>query len=88
MVRRHRGAIQLVSILRLNKVFGPNGRIPVPRSSAYANYIARPGGPENITGTSIRRLRLTKLGPRAVGIADDEVNRVVNELIAASAGAT
>jgi hypothetical protein len=70
------------NILRLSKIFGPNGKIPVGHSKAYEDYIARPGRESNIPGTNIPKLRLIPLGPRAVGGREDEVDAIVDALSA------
>jgi hypothetical protein len=65
-------------------IFGRNGGIiPVEKSHAYDHYIYRPGGPLNITGTDIPRLRPVQLGPRAVGGIEDEAVAIVEALRAA-----
>ena len=57
-------------ILRLKQLYGPQGKIPVGRSMFYAKYI-RSG-----------RLRLVPLGERAVGAVEDEVDALIEEIIA------
>lgn len=54
-------------------VWGPTGRIPVGRSKFYTDYVA--------TG----RVTLVPLGERATAVIDEEVDAVVDEIIAAAA---
>jgi hypothetical protein len=59
-------------ILRLGpQVYGPAGKIPVGKTKFREDYIN--------TG----RLKLVPLGARAVGVVEDEIDVVVDELIAA-----
>ena len=57
-------------LLRLKQVYGPRGRIPVGRSMFYDKFVN--------TG----RLRLVPLGERAKAAVEDEVDAIVNEIIA------
>ena len=57
-------------LLRLKQVYGPQGRIPVGRSMFYDKFVN--------TG----RLRLVPLGERAKAAVEDEVDAIVNEIIA------
>lgn len=60
------------SLTRVGKVYGKNGRIPVGRTKFYEDYVA--------TG----RLTLVPLGLRAKAVDDDEIDRVIEEDIAAA----
>jgi hypothetical protein len=55
---------------RPKNVYGPQGRLPVGRTKFYEDYVN--------TG----RLRLVRLGPKSVAVVDDEVDRLIAELIA------
>ena len=55
---------------RPNNVYGPQGRLPVGRTKFYEDYVN--------TG----RLRLVRLGPKSVAVVDDEVDKLIAELIA------
>jgi len=67
-----RGASMAKRILRLGPaVYGPDGKIPLGRTAFRKRFIE--------TG----RLRLVPLGARAVGVVEEEIDAVVEELIAA-----
>ena len=57
-------------LIRLKKVYGPDGKIPIGRSMFYEKFIN--------TG----RLRLVPLGERAKAAVEYEVDAIVNEIIA------
>ena len=57
-------------LIRLKQIYGPNGKIPVGRFKFYTDFIA--------TG----RVRLVPLGERAQAVVEDEVDQVVEEIIA------
>ena len=57
-------------LIRLKKVYGPDGKIPIGRSMFYEKFIA--------TG----KLRPVPLGERAVALVEDEVDAVIDEIIA------
>jgi hypothetical protein len=67
-------------ILRLPQIYGRGGKIPVSRTIFLDNYVYREGGDEFIPGTTVRRLRLAKLGERAVGGFEDEIDEIVEGL--------
>jgi hypothetical protein len=69
--------------LRPNQIYGRGNPIPVGRTKFFEDLVYCEGGDELIPGTSIPRLRLTRLGPRVlVGFAD-EVDAIVEALRAA-----
>jgi hypothetical protein len=70
----------MTCLLRPKAVYGPTGKLPVGRTKFHDDYVFRKGGSEFITGTQIPRLRPVRLGPRAVGFADDEVEAVIEGL--------
>jgi hypothetical protein len=51
-------------------VWGPSGRIPVGRAKFYTDYVS--------TG----RIQLVPLGERATAVIDEQVDMVVEEIIA------
>jgi hypothetical protein len=55
---------------RPKNVYGLQGRLPVGRTKFYEDYVN--------TG----RLRLVRLGPKSVAVVDDEVDKLIAELIA------
>jgi hypothetical protein len=67
-------------IIRRNKIYGKDGPIPVGRTKFDEDFVYRDGGEECIPGTNVSRLRLARLGPRALGAFDDEIDAVVEGL--------
>jgi hypothetical protein len=70
-------------VTRVGKMFnrkGEPGVFDVSRSKFYADFILRDPADPNVPGTNIARLRLVHLGPKAVGVADDEVERLITAL--------
>jgi hypothetical protein len=67
-------------ITRLNDIYGPGNPIPVKRTSFLDNYVYRPAGDKCLPGTDIPRLRLVKLGARALGAFDDEIAALIEAL--------
>jgi predicted DNA-binding transcriptional regulator AlpA len=56
-------------------------KLGVSRVTFYDNYVQRPGGDQFIPGTKVRRLRpALKLGERARGFPDDEIDAVIEAL--------
>jgi hypothetical protein len=52
----------------------------VGRTNFHDNYLYREGGDETVPGTNVRRLRPVSLGPRAVGIFNDELQALIEAL--------
>jgi hypothetical protein len=67
-------------LLRRSAVCGPQGKLPIGRTKFNDDYVYHKGGPEFIRGTCIPRLHPVRLGPRAIGFADDEVEAVIEAL--------
>jgi hypothetical protein len=57
-------------------------RFDIGKSNFTQNFVLRDEADPYIPGTRIRRLKLTRLGPRSVGAFDDEIERVQSELAA------
>jgi hypothetical protein len=74
---------QLTDILRLNKVYGVDGKIPVGKSKFYQDYVHHTEDDPYIPNTDIKRLKVVPLGPRCVGVFSDEVNALIEALRAA-----
>jgi hypothetical protein len=70
------------NILRPLKVFGQKGKISVGQTKFYADYVEHEGDDPYVPGTKIRRLRRIKLGPRAVGFLESEVDAFIEALAA------
>jgi hypothetical protein len=60
-------------MLRPHQVYGRGNPIPVGRSKFYSDLVYHEGGDEFIPGTSIPRLRLTKISDRVAVAFEDEV---------------
>jgi hypothetical protein len=58
------------SLIRPKNVYGPGGRLPIGRTKFYEDFVN--------TG----RIRLVRLGPKSVAVVDDELDQLINELIA------
>jgi hypothetical protein len=56
-------------LIRLKKVYGPDGKLPVGKSTFYTDYVA--------TGL----VRLVPLGERAKAAVEDEIDDLVEQLI-------
>jgi hypothetical protein len=67
-------------LVRPNLLCGPGGRLEVGRTTFFDNYVKHPGGEEFIPGTNIPRLRLIKIGKRAVAAFEDEVDDLLMAL--------
>jgi hypothetical protein len=67
-------------ILRPKAIYGHGNPLPVGATKFWEDFVYQPGGEEFIPGTTIPRLRLVRLGGRAVGGFQDEVQRIVEAL--------
>jgi hypothetical protein len=67
---------------RPKELCGPNGIFRVSRAKLYDDFIYRPGGPKLISGTTVERLKIVKLGEQAVAVSGAEVKRVAEALSA------
>ena len=63
-------------------LYGKHGRLGVGRTKFFEDYVHRnDGGVEQfIAGTSVRRLKLVKIGQRAVAAISDEVDQLIEAL--------
>jgi hypothetical protein len=68
------------SILRPGDIFGPGNPLPIGHTKFWEDFVYQPGGSEFVTGTDIKRLKLVRLGERAVGAFADEVYQLVEAL--------
>lgn len=71
------------AILRPKQIYGPGGKLPISRTAFFDNFVLHDEADPFIPGTKIRRLRLAKLGERAVGAFADEIEAIVEALRAA-----
>jgi hypothetical protein len=69
-------------LLRPKQIWGRQGPIPVGRTKFDEDYVHHEGGDEFIPGTNIPRLRLVRLGPRSVAAVEQEVEAVIEQLMA------
>lgn len=69
-------------MLRPTQIYGRGNPIPVGRTKFWGDYVYNQeiGGEQFIPGTSIPRLRLARIGERAVAGFEDEVDAVVELL--------
>jgi hypothetical protein len=70
----------MTKLLRVGQIYGRGGPIPVGKTQFYENIVYRKGGPENIPGTDIPRLRLTSLSERVRVGFEDEVHAIAEAL--------
>jgi hypothetical protein len=72
----------MAKLLRVKAIFGPGNPIPVGKSKFFEDYVHDENGPDDqfIPGTSVRKLRLARIGPRTVAGFDDEVAELVEAL--------
>src|ERR1700722_2560407 len=56
------------------------GRFGVGKTTFEENYVDRGGNNSLIPGTDIPRLRPVRLGPRAIGFFDDELDNIIEAL--------
>jgi hypothetical protein len=64
-------------MLRVKDIYGRNGKIPIGHTKFHADYVERAGASKNIPGTSVPRLRLYPLGPRAVAAFESDVDALL-----------
>jgi hypothetical protein len=69
-------------MLRPKSLHGPGGKLPVGKTFFYSNLVQHEGGDEFVPGTKVRRLRLVKLGKRAVAAFEEEVDELIAGLSA------
>jgi hypothetical protein len=68
------------SILRPADIFGSGNPLPVGHTKFWEDFVYKPGDSEFVPGTNIKRLKLVRLGERAVGAFADEVYQLVEAL--------
>ena len=73
-------------ILRPSQIYsGPKGSrpgtLPISRTTFYLDFVHRDDEPiPTIPGTNVERMTLIPLGNKAVGVAEDDHDRVIDEL--------
>jgi hypothetical protein len=60
-------------MMRLKQVYGPGNPIPVGKTKFFLDIVYHEGRDEYVPGTTIKRLRLAKLGDRTPVAFEDEV---------------
>jgi hypothetical protein len=69
-------------LLREKAIYGRDGRLPVGRTKFRKDFVLRDASEPFIPGTSIPRLRPVTLGTRCVAFDEQEVDAVIEALIA------
>jgi hypothetical protein len=71
-----------VRLLRPSLLYGKHGRLGVGRTKFFEDYVHRNDGAveQFIAGTSVRRLKLVKIGQRAIAAISDEVDQLIEAL--------
>ena len=69
-------------LLRPSLLYGKHGRLGVGRTKFFEDYVHRNDGAveQFIAGASVRRLKLVKIGQRAVAAISDEVDQLIEAL--------
>lgn len=69
-------------LLRPSLLYGKHGLLGVGRTKFFGDYVHRDDGAveQFITGTNVRRLKLVKIGQRAVAAISDEVEQLIEAL--------
>jgi hypothetical protein len=69
----------MTKLLRPNQIYGRGNPLPVGKTYFFQNFVHFEGGDavQYIPGTDIPRLKLIRLGPRAVAALEDEVEALV-----------
>jgi hypothetical protein len=72
----------MTTLLRPSVLFGKHGRLGVGRTKFFEDYVHRNDGHlvQFVAGTRVRRLRLVRIGPRAVAAISDEVDQLIEAL--------
>jgi hypothetical protein len=72
----------MAKLLRVKEIYGRRKSIPVGQTKFLEDYVHNPRGPAEqfIPGTDVPRLKLVKIGPRAVAAFDDEVEALIEAL--------
>jgi hypothetical protein len=72
----------MAKLIRVKEIFGRGKPIPVGQTKFLEDYVHNPRGPEEqfIPGTNVPRLKLVKIGPRAVAAFDDEIDALIEAL--------
>ena len=75
----------MTKLQRVRDIYGPGNPIPVGKTNFFSNYVHNEKGEAEqfIPGTNVPRLRLVRIGVRAVAAFDDEVDALIQGLRAA-----
>jgi hypothetical protein len=71
------------AVLRPQQIYGRGGKLPISKTMFWDRIVLHDPADPYIPGTRIRRLRLAKLGARAVVAFADEVDAIIDALRAA-----
>jgi hypothetical protein len=71
-----------LNMIRPSRLYGRTGKIGVGRTKFYQDivYDRVKGGEQFVPGTSVPRLRLVRIGVKAVAAIDDEVDELIEGL--------
>jgi hypothetical protein len=72
----------MVRILRGPEVWGQDGRLRVSRTVFDDNFTLHDENDPFIPGTTIKRIRGVRLGSRAVGYVENEIDNIAEQLVA------
>lgn len=69
-------------LLRPSLLYGKHGRLGVGRTKSFQDYVHRNDGAveQFVAGTSVHRLKLVKIGQRAVAAISYEVDQLIEAL--------
>jgi len=67
-------------ILRPNRLYGRDGRLGIGKTKFFKDLVYHDGGDPLIPGTSVPRLRLIRIGEKALGAVEDEVDGLIEGL--------
>ena len=70
-------------IIRLGRLYdrrSRDGLLGVGRTKLFSDLLHREDDDPYIPGTTVRRMQTVRLGPKAIGVLDTEVQRVTSEL--------
>jgi hypothetical protein len=72
---------RMKAVLRLNKLWGSDGRLGVGRSTFLRDFVLHSKNDPFIpNSSSVRRLHLIELGPRLLGAFEEDVDAMIDAL--------
>jgi len=67
-------------ILRPSRLYGRDGRLGIGKTMFFRSIVYHDGGDPLIPGTNVPRLRLIRIGSKALGAVEDEVDGLIEGL--------